>query len=43
MILAAGSVAGFLATRPTWAMIQRWIMGTVLGGLAVRMALDSRR
>lgn len=43
MILAAGSVAGFLAARPTWAMIQRWIMGTVLGGLAVRMALDSRR
>lgn len=43
MILAAGSVAGFLATRPTWAMIQRWVMGTVLGGLAVRMALEGRR
>lgn len=43
MILAAGSVASFLAARPTWAMIQRWVMGTVLGALAVRMALDSRR
>ncbi|WP_332769138.1 LysE family translocator [Phenylobacterium sp.] len=43
MILAAGSVAKFLATRPTWAMVQRWLMGTVLGALAVRMALDSRR
>ncbi|MDF2900816.1 MAG: LysE family translocator [Phenylobacterium sp.] len=43
MIMAAGSVAGFLARRPTWAMIQRWVMGTVLGALAVRMALDSRR
>ena len=43
MILAAGSVAGFLATRPTWALVQRWLMGTVLGGLALRMALDSRR
>lgn len=43
MILAAGSVATFLATRPTWAMVQRWLMGTVLGALAVRMALDARR
>lgn len=43
MILAAGSVAGFLATRPTWAMLQRWLMGTVLGALAVRMAFDTRR
>lgn len=43
MILAAGSVAGFLAARPTWAMVQRWVMGTVLGALAVRMAFDARR
>lgn len=43
MVMAAGSVAGFLATRPTWAMIQRWLMGTVLGALAVRMALEGRR
>ena len=43
MILAAGSVASFLAARPTWARVQRWLMGTVLGALAVRMALDSRR
>lgn len=43
MILAAGSVAGFLATRPTWAMVQRWVMGTVLGALAVRMAFEGRR
>jgi threonine/homoserine/homoserine lactone efflux protein len=43
MILAAGSVATFLASRPTWAMIQRWVMGTVLGALAVRMAFDTRR
>lgn len=43
MILMAGSVAGFLATRPTWAMVQRWVMGTVLGALAVRMAVEGRR
>ncbi|GBQ36009.1 LysE family translocator [Gluconacetobacter azotocaptans] len=41
--LAAGSIASFLTTRPRWAMVQRWLMATVLGGLAVRMALESRR
>lgn len=41
--LAAGSIAVFLAGNPGWLKAQRWIMGGVLGGLAVRMALDSRR
>lgn len=41
--IAAGSIATFLTTRPRWALIQRWIMGTVLGGLALRMAFESRR
>ncbi|WP_342360188.1 LysE family translocator [Terrarubrum flagellatum] len=41
--LAAGSIALFLTTRPTWAVIQRWLMGTVLAGLAVRMATESQR
>jgi threonine/homoserine/homoserine lactone efflux protein len=41
--LAAGSIARFLGTRPSWLMIQRWLMGTVLAGLAVRMALETRR
>jgi threonine/homoserine/homoserine lactone efflux protein len=40
--LAAGSIAVFLGTRPTWLLIQRWLMGTVLTGLAVRMALEKR-
>ena len=39
----AGSIAVFLATRPRWMVMQRWLMGTVLGGLAVRMAFESRR
>ncbi len=42
-IAAAGSIAGFLAERPTWMMAQRWLMGTVLGGLAIRMATEARR
>lgn len=41
--LAAGRIAVFLGQRPFWAVVQRWLMATVLGALAVRMALDSRR
>jgi threonine/homoserine/homoserine lactone efflux protein len=41
--LAAGSIALFMGQRPTWFLIQRWLMGTVLAGLAVRMALETRR
>ncbi|APR39734.1 LysE family translocator [Paraburkholderia sp. SOS3] len=41
--MTAGSIAGFLARRPTWLVVQRWMMGTVLTGLAVRMAMDARR
>ncbi|HUD92334.1 LysE family translocator [Sphingobium sp.] len=36
----AGSIAGFLYGRPRWLTVQRWFMGTVLGGLAVRMAVE---
>jgi threonine/homoserine/homoserine lactone efflux protein len=43
IVFTAGSVAGFLARKPLWARAQRWFMGTVLGLLAARMALDSRR
>jgi threonine/homoserine/homoserine lactone efflux protein len=41
--LTAGSIAIFLGTRPTWLLIQRWLMGTVLAGLALRIALEARR
>jgi threonine/homoserine/homoserine lactone efflux protein len=41
--LAAGSIATFLGTRPLWLLVQRWLMGTVLAGLAVKMALEARR
>lgn len=39
----AGTIAMFLATRPSFALIQRWLMATVLGGLALRMATEARR
>jgi threonine/homoserine/homoserine lactone efflux protein len=41
--LAAGSIAGFLSSRPSWLLVQRWLMGTVLACLALRMATEARR
>jgi len=41
--VAAGTIAAFLGTRPLWMVVQRWFMGTVLAGLGLRMALESRR
>ena len=41
--MAAGSIAVFLGTRPTWLLVQRWLMGTVLAGLAVKLAFEAKR
>jgi threonine/homoserine/homoserine lactone efflux protein len=41
--LAAGAIALFLMQRPSWMLVQRWLMGTVLTGLAVRMAVEARK
>lgn len=41
--VSAASIALFLTQRPTFAVVQRWVMGTVLGGLAVQMATEARR
>ena len=32
-----------LVRRPVWARVQRWLMGTVLAALAVRMLTEARR
>ena len=37
------AIASFLLVRPTWLVVQRWLMGTVLAGLAVRLAVEARR
>lgn len=42
IVLAAGSIAKFLGDRPVWLRVQRWFMGTVLAGLAVKLLLDRR-
>lgn len=41
--IMAGSIAAFLGDRPAWIKVQRWLMGTVLAGLALRMATEARR
>jgi threonine/homoserine/homoserine lactone efflux protein len=43
IVLMAGAVSAFLSGRPFWTLLQRWLMGTVLAALAVRMALDTSR
>ena len=41
--LAAGSIALFLGRRPSWLLVQRYLMGAVLAGLAMKMAFEARR
>jgi threonine/homoserine/homoserine lactone efflux protein len=43
IIAGAGSFAALLARHSGWVSVQRWIMGTVLAGLAVRMATEGSR
>ncbi|HEX7889387.1 MAG TPA: LysE family translocator [Ramlibacter sp.] len=39
LVFGAARIAGFLARSRGWLQAQRYLMGTVLGALAVRMAL----
>lgn len=41
--ISAGTLAAFLAARPLWVRIQRYFMGTVLGGMAIHLATDRSR
>ncbi|MGW3202644.1 LysE family translocator [Streptomyces sp. NPDC001135] len=41
IVLAAGTIAAFLSRRPSWLKAQRYLMGTVLGALAVSLAADT--
>jgi len=43
IVLTAGAVSAFLSGRLFWTLVQRWLMGTVLAALAVRMAIDTSR
>lgn len=41
--LSAGTLAAWFARSPRWLAAQRYLMGTVLATLAVKMALEPRR
>ncbi|MDE0852939.1 MAG: LysE family translocator [Nevskia sp.] len=43
IVLGASTIARLLAQRPRWQQLQRWMMATVLGALALRMAVEQRR
>lgn len=43
IVLTAGTVAMLLADRPIWMRLQRYLMGTVLGVLALKLATDRTR
>jgi threonine/homoserine/homoserine lactone efflux protein len=43
IVLAAGTIVVFLSNRPLWLRVQRYLMGTVLGALAVKIATDHTR
>ena len=42
-VITAGSIAVFLARRPTWMRIHRYLTGTALAVFAIRLATDRAR
>ena len=42
LVLGAGAVARFLAGRPFWMAVQRWVLGGALALLAVKLATQAR-
>jgi threonine/homoserine/homoserine lactone efflux protein len=43
IVFAASTIAVFFTGRPSWLKVQRYLMGTVLGALAVKLATDQAR
>jgi threonine/homoserine/homoserine lactone efflux protein len=43
IVLTAGAMAALLVKRPAWGVVQRWIMGSVLGALALKMLFEKPR
>ncbi|MBH0780571.1 LysE family translocator [Nocardia bovistercoris] len=43
IVLGAGAVSTFLTARPLWLRAQRWVMGSVLGAIAVLLVTDRAR
>lgn len=41
--VVAGAIAAFLARRPLWQRVQRYVMGSALAAIAVHLGLDRSR
>lgn len=41
-VVTAGSISGFLRSRPVWLRVQRYVTGTLLGIFAVRLAVEPK-
>lgn len=41
IILAAGSITTYLQGKPRWIRWQKWVTGTLLGAIGVKLALDA--
>jgi threonine/homoserine/homoserine lactone efflux protein len=40
IVYAAGSISRWLAKRPLWLAVQRWVLGLTLLAIAIRLAFD---
>ncbi|MEV6274139.1 LysE family translocator [Nocardia sp. NPDC051832] len=43
IVAGAGGISGFLSGRPLWLRTQRWVMGSMLGAIAIKLATDKAR
>lgn len=43
LVMGAAGVTAFLSRKRAWLVAQRWVMGAVLGGLAVRIAIMDKQ
>ncbi|MEK5118626.1 LysE family translocator [Bacillus sp. FSL R5-0811] len=43
IVCTASKIAKWFGTRPAWLRVQRWLMASVLTGLAVRLAFERRQ
>ncbi|MFN3075192.1 LysE family translocator [Acinetobacter sp. TY2] len=43
IIFSAGFIADFMNQKPIWAQVQKWMMGTVLSALAIRLLVEEKK
>lgn len=43
IVISSGTIAYFLAKKPSFALFQRWVMGCVLTTLAIKILSEARR